>query len=70
MDGAGLLKGRQRFNEPAHDGGCSRGTPREQADRTSERFKDHGLFPEFVFFDCNACHHPMTPPRWSRPPPR
>jgi hypothetical protein len=32
---------------------------------TSDRFKDHGLFPEFVFFDCNACHHPMTPPRWS-----
>ncbi len=32
---------------------------------TSERFKDHGLFPELVFFDCNACHHPMQPPRWS-----
>lgn len=31
----------------------------------SKRFKDHGLFPELVFFDCNACHHPMRPPRWS-----
>lgn len=31
----------------------------------SPRFKDHGLFPELVFFDCNACHHPMRPPRWS-----
>lgn len=31
----------------------------------SERFAGHGLFPEFVFFDCNSCHHPMQPPRWS-----
>lgn len=23
-----------------------------------------GLFPELVWFDCNACHHPMQPPRW------
>jgi hypothetical protein len=30
----------------------------------SERFKSHGMFPELVFFDCNACHHPMQPPRW------
>lgn len=30
----------------------------------SERFVSHGLFPELVFFDCNACHHPMTAPRW------
>ena len=30
----------------------------------SERFISHGLFPELVFFDCNACHHPMRPPRW------
>jgi hypothetical protein len=32
---------------------------------TSDRFAAHGLFPEFIFFDCNACHHPMQPPRWS-----
>jgi len=32
---------------------------------TSDRFKDHGLFPELIFFDCNACHHPMQPPRWA-----
>lgn len=25
---------------------------------------DGGLFPEWVWFDCNACHHPMQPPRW------
>ena len=31
----------------------------------SERFAGHGMFPEFVFFDCSACHHPMQPPRWS-----
>lgn len=30
----------------------------------SERFVSHGLFPELMFFDCNACHHPMRPPRW------
>lgn len=23
-----------------------------------------GLFPELAFFDCNACHHAMQPPRW------
>ena len=23
-----------------------------------------GLFPELVWFDCNACHHAMQPPRW------
>lgn len=31
----------------------------------SARFRDHGMFPELVFFDCTACHHPMRPPRWS-----
>lgn len=24
-----------------------------------------GLFPELAWFECNACHHPMEPPRWS-----
>lgn len=24
-----------------------------------------GIFPEFVFFDCHACHHPMTNVRWA-----
>ena len=23
-----------------------------------------GVFPEFAFFDCHACHHPFTAPRW------
>jgi hypothetical protein len=23
-----------------------------------------GLFPELVFFDCHACHHPMSERRW------
>ncbi len=23
-----------------------------------------GFFPELVFYDCHACHHPMSPPRW------
>lgn len=23
-----------------------------------------GIFPELVFFDCNACHHPMSNLRW------
>lgn len=30
----------------------------------SPRFTNGGMFPELVFFDCNACHHPMRPPRW------
>ena len=25
----------------------------------------HGIWPEFVFFDCNACHHPMRDARWA-----
>lgn len=25
-----------------------------------------GLFPELVFFDCYACHHPMREQRWQR----
>ncbi len=24
-----------------------------------------GLFPELVVFDCHACHHPMSQPRWT-----
>ena len=31
----------------------------------SERFRDRGMFPELVFYDCNACHHPMREPRWN-----
>lgn len=25
---------------------------------------DGAVFPELAWFDCNACHHPMQPPRW------
>lgn len=31
----------------------------------SKRLEAEGMFPELVFYDCNACHHPMRPPRWS-----
>lgn len=31
----------------------------------SPRFPGAGVMPELVFFDCNACHHPMKPPRWN-----
>lgn len=31
----------------------------------SNRFRQAGLTPELVFFDCNACHHAMKPPRWN-----
>jgi hypothetical protein len=27
-----------------------------------------GLFPELVFFDCHACHHPMSDLRWTARP--
>lgn len=29
-----------------------------------ERNRD-GIFPELVFFDCHACHHPMSNVRWA-----
>jgi hypothetical protein len=29
-----------------------------------ERGRD-GIWPEFAFFDCHACHHPMKAARWS-----
>jgi hypothetical protein len=25
----------------------------------------HGFWPEFVLFDCHACHHPMSEQRWA-----
>ncbi|HUP93014.1 MAG TPA: multiheme c-type cytochrome [Solimonas sp.] len=31
----------------------------------SARFPRGGVIPELVFFDCNACHHPMKPLRWN-----
>jgi hypothetical protein len=27
-----------------------------------------GLFPELVWYSCNACHHAMQPPRWTADP--
>jgi hypothetical protein len=40
------------------------------AERTIELFRDskwqgNGVFPEFAFFDCHGCHHPMTEQRWA-----
>lgn len=40
------------------------------AERTMELFRDskwqgNGVFPEFAFFDCHGCHHPMTDQRWA-----
>jgi hypothetical protein len=29
---------------------------------------DNNMFPELVWFSCNACHHPMQPPRWEGDP--
>jgi len=38
------------------------------ADRLLQSIADgragHGLFPELVLFDCDACHHPMNAGRW------
>lgn len=31
----------------------------------SERWQGKGIMPEFAFFDCHACHHPMDAPRWA-----
>lgn len=30
----------------------------------SDKFAGSGPFPELAFFDCHACHHPFTKPRW------
>ena len=32
----------------------------------AERPSREGAFPELVFFDCQACHHPTTALRWQR----
>ena len=28
------------------------------------QFKQHGLFPELAFYECQACHRAMSPSRW------
>lgn len=33
-----------------------------------EDLSHHGVWPEFVLFDCHACHHPLSDERW-RPRP-
>ena len=32
---------------------------------TSDKWASKTALPEFAFFDCHACHHPMTEPRWA-----
>ncbi len=32
---------------------------------TSDKWASKGALPELAFFDCHACHHPMTEPRWA-----
>lgn len=34
----------------------------------SDRHGGTGAFPEFAFFDCHACHHAFTEPRWQPRP--
>ncbi len=31
---------------------------------TDPKRNQNGIFPELVFFDCHACHHPMSNVRW------
>ena len=31
----------------------------------SDKWQGTSALPEFAFFDCHACHHPMTEPRWA-----
>ena len=33
-----------------------------------EDLSRHGPWPEFVLFDCRACHHPLTDDRWRQRP--
>ena len=32
---------------------------------TSDKWASKSALPELAFFDCHACHHPMTEPRWA-----
>ena len=32
---------------------------------TSDKWASKSALPEFAFFDCHACHHPMSEPRWA-----
>jgi hypothetical protein len=32
---------------------------------TSDKWASKTTLPEFAFFDCHACHHPMSEPRWA-----
>jgi hypothetical protein len=32
----------------------------------NDKHKGNGVFPELVFFDCQACHHPMSNLRWQK----
>ena len=32
---------------------------------TSDKWASKTALPEFAFFDCHACHHPMSEPRWA-----
>ncbi len=32
---------------------------------TSDKWASKTALPEFAFFDCHACHHAMTEPRWA-----
>lgn len=32
---------------------------------TSAKWQGNAVFPEFAFFDCHGCHHPMSEQRWA-----
>jgi len=32
---------------------------------TSPQWQGNAVFPEFAFFDCHGCHHPMSEQRWA-----
>ncbi|MGE3774556.1 MAG: multiheme c-type cytochrome [Gammaproteobacteria bacterium] len=32
---------------------------------TSPKWQGNAVFPEFAFFDCHGCHHPMSEQRWA-----
>jgi hypothetical protein len=35
---------------------------------TSSKYQGSGPWPELSFYDCHACHHPMSLQRWSKSP--
>lgn len=58
---------RKPHSQPAQTWALGQVAAAEQAlalIRSPQFFAQQGLFPELSFFDCQACHHPLTAAQW------